>query len=79
MLGWNVSDPQKRGRQSGCAGRFLGESLAETPIGVTKVIENWLGQRQTRTVLPDSEAFEVGIAGLHDHNGILRLDLVVGA
>ena len=78
--GPNGSDPIERGVESGYEGRILGEALAESVEGALDTLELWMGHDQTRAVLLDWEAREVGLSCIGDRRvGPVHWDLVLGA
>ncbi len=79
-IGPGGSDPIERGVRSGYEGRILGEALAESVEGPLDTLELWMGHDQTRAVLLDWEAREVGLSCIGDrHAGPVHWDLVLGA
>lgn len=79
-MGPDGSDPIQRGVRSGYEGRILGEALAESVEGARDTLKLWMGHDQTRAVLLESEAREVGLSCIGDrHVGPVHWDLVLGA
>jgi uncharacterized protein YkwD len=71
--------PRERALQAGYRGHILGEALAETWEGAVETVDLWLTLSQTRSVLLDPVAQDVGVVGLRDGTGLTRWSLVLGA
>lgn len=71
-------DPVARARQARYPGRVLGETLAETYEGPVGTADAWLAHEQTRAVLLDPRARDVGVCALRESTGLVWWDLVLG-
>jgi len=77
-MGIDGCDPPARGVRAGYTGHILGEALAETWDGPCETVDLWLAHDETRAVLLDAAARDVGVSGARGDTGITRWDLVVG-
>lgn len=71
--------PEDRAARLGYAGRVLGEAVAETFGPAAQTVEAWLDHPETREVLMDPEARDLGLAMTRDEGGRMWWDLVTGA
>jgi len=66
-------------RRVGYEGRFLGENISETFETELQTLEAWMEDPNTRSVIMDAEAREMGFAFHQERNGKLWWTLVTGA
>lgn len=76
--GADGSDPVARARQAGYDGLILGEVVAESCEGAAETARFWLAHDETRAVLLDPAAREVGVFRLVEKTGRTWWDLAVG-
>jgi uncharacterized protein YkwD len=72
-------DPQARAALAGYPGQVLGEALAETFDGPAETVALWLEHAQTRAVLLDPAARDLGLGMRRGNDGRMWWDLVVAA
>lgn len=78
-FGSDGSSPLLRAQRVGYAGRFLGELISETFESELQTISAWMKQADTRSVLLDPEAREIGFAWYQEANGKIWWTLMTGA
>ena len=70
---WNFgsdgSSPQKRAEVSGFKGVITGENVSETYEGEFLVLQVWLKNSLSRSVLLNKEATHLGLGWFQQHNG----------
>jgi uncharacterized protein YkwD len=80
---WNFgsdgSSPIDRVRRAGYTGEFRGELISETFESELETLNAWMRERDTRNVLLDPEARDMGLAFHQESNGKLWWTLVTGA
>lgn len=78
-FGSDGSSPVDRVRRAGYGGRLLGEVISETFESELETITAWMQERDTRNVLLDPAARDMGLGFHQDPNGKLWWTLVTGA
>ena len=77
-FGSDGSSPIERVARAGYRGEMRGELISETFESELETITAWMAERDTRAVLMDREAREMGLAWHQDPNGKLWWALVTG-
>lgn len=77
-FGSDGSSPIDRVARVGYAGHFLGETLSETYETELETLTAWLEQRDTRAIILDPRAREIGFAWHQEANGKLWWVLTTG-
>jgi uncharacterized protein YkwD len=77
-FGSDGSSPLSRVQRVGYRGRLLGELISETYQTELEVLAAWAGQADTRAVLLDPAAREMGFAWFQEGNGKVWWTLVTG-
>ncbi len=77
--GSDGSSPMQRTRRAGYRGEFVGELVSETFETETETLNAWMLERETRRVILDPRARELGVAWHQDPNGKLWWAVVLGA
>lgn len=78
-FGSDGSSPIERVARAGYRGRMKGELISETFESELETINAWMAERDTRAVLMDPEARDIGFAWFQEENGKLWWTLVTGA
>ncbi|MEZ5750529.1 MAG: CAP domain-containing protein [Paracoccaceae bacterium] len=78
-FGSDGSSPIDRLQRVGYTGLFLGETLSETYETEIETLTAWLEQRDTRSIILDPRAREIGFAWYQEANGKLWWVLTTGA
>lgn len=78
-FGSDGSSPFDRAARVGYSGTVIGELVSETFENELETIAAWMLERDTRNVLVDPQAREMGFAFHQDPNGKLWWTLVTGA
>jgi uncharacterized protein YkwD len=78
-FGSDGSSPLLRAQRAGYAGRFLGESISESYDSEIETLRAWMEQPDTRAVIMDPAANELGLAWFQEPNGKIWWTLVTGA
>lgn len=78
-FGADGSSPIERAARVGYTGQFLGELLSETYETELETLTAWMGGRETRPILMDPRANEVGFAWHQDGSGKLWWVMALGA
>ena len=78
-FGSDGSSPIERVARAGYTGRMKGELISETFESELETINAWMAERDTRAVLMDPEARDIGIAWYQEPNGKLWWTFVTGA
>ena len=78
-FGSDGSSPIERVARAGYTGRMKGELISETFESELETINAWMADRETRAVLLDPEAREMGFAWYQEPGGKLWWTLVTGA
>lgn len=77
-FGSDGSSPIQRVKRIGYSGRFLGENISETYESELQTLEAWLAQDDTRAVLMNPEATDIGFAWFQESSGKIWWTLVTG-
>ncbi|TKZ15981.1 CAP domain-containing protein [Shimia litoralis] len=77
-FGSDGSSPIQRVQRVGYAGRFLGETISETYETELETLEAWLSQDDTRAVILNPQAADIGFAWFQESNGKIWWTLIVG-
>ena len=78
-FGSDGSSPIDRVGRVGYTGQFLGETLSETYETEIETLTAWLEARETRSIILDPRARQIGFAWYQEANGKLWWVLTVGA
>ncbi|MCB1389574.1 MAG: CAP domain-containing protein [Rhodobacteraceae bacterium] len=78
-FGSDGSSPVDRVRRVGYGGYFLGEAVSETYETEIETLTAWLSQDDTRGILLDARARDLGFAWFQEANGKLWWCLATGA
>lgn len=77
-FGSDGSSPIDRVARAGYGGRFIGEAISETFETELETLTVWLEQRETRGLIMDPRANEIGFAWHQEMNGKLWWTLTIG-
>ena len=77
-FGSDGSSPIQRVKRVGYEGRFLGENISETYESELQTLEAWLAQEDTRAVIMNAEAQEIGFAWFQEASGKIWWTMVTG-
>lgn len=77
-FGSDGSSPIDRARRAGYAGTVLGENISETYEAELATIAAWMVQADTRNVITDPRARDLGVAFFQEDNGKLWWTLLTG-
>jgi uncharacterized protein YkwD len=77
-FGSDGSSPIQRVKRVGYEGRFLGENISETYESELQTLEAWLAQEDTRAVIMNADAQELGFAWFQEASGKIWWTLVTG-
>ena len=77
-FGSDGSSPIDRVGRAGYTGRFIGEAISETFETELETLTVWLEQRETRGLIMDPRANEIGFAWHQEMNGKLWWTLTIG-
>lgn len=77
-FGSDGSSPLDRLARVGYSGRLIGETISETFETETETLTAWMEQRETRGVILDPRATELGFGFHQDPNGKLWWTLILG-
>ena len=77
-FGSDGSSPIDRVRRAGYGGEMRGELISETFESELETINAWMADRETRAVILDPEARDMGFAFHQEENGKLWWTLVTG-
>lgn len=77
-FGSDGSSPLDRARRAGYAGQFLGEAISETYETELETIGAWMEQPDTRAILLDPAARDLGFSFYQESNGKIWWTLVTG-
>ncbi|WP_417626566.1 CAP domain-containing protein [Pararhodobacter aggregans] len=78
-FGSDGSSPIDRVRRVGYTGYFLGEAVSETYETEIETLTAWLSQEDTRGILLDARALDLGFAWYQEANGKIWWCLTTGA
>lgn len=77
-FGSDGSSPIDRARRAGYRGRVLGETISETYESELETIAAWMRRADTREVITDAAARDLGVAFFQEANGKIWWVLVMG-
>lgn len=77
-FGSDGSSPLDRARRVGYTGQLLGELISETYETELETLAAWMDQPDTRTVILDKNARDLGFAWFQEPNGKIWWTLVTG-
>lgn len=77
-FGSDGSSPLNRVARSGYTGQMLGENISETYETELETLSAWMGQSDTREIILDRRATDIGFAWYQEKNGKLWWTLLVG-
>lgn len=77
-FGSDGSSPIDRARAAGYRGTVLGETISETYESELETIAAWMGRSDTRAVIIDRAARDLGVAFFQEPSGKIWWALVVG-
>ena len=77
-FGSDGSSPLGRAQRAGYGGKLLGELISETFETELQTLSNWMGQQDTREVLMDARATDLGFAWFQEQNGKIWWTALVG-
>ena len=78
-FGSDGSSPLDRAARAGFAGRVLGENISETYETELQTLSAWMTQPETRGVILDRNATDIGFAWFQEPSGKIWWTLIVGA
>lgn len=78
-FGSDGSSPIDRARRAGYGGTVLGENISETYESELETITAWMQQPDTRDVIVNPRARDLGLAFFQEANGKIWWTLVTGA
>ena len=78
-FGSDGSNPIQRVQRAGYPGLMLGENISETYENELDTLSAWMEQPDTRTVILDSRATDLGIAWFQESNGKIWWTLITGS
>jgi uncharacterized protein YkwD len=76
--GSDGSSPPERARRAGFAGQFLGEDISETYETETETLSAWMGLSDTRDVILNPAATQMGFAWYQEPSGKIWWTMVTG-
>lgn len=77
-FGSDGSSPLDRVRRAGYFGHMLGENISETYEGEAETLSAWMSQPDTRNVIMDPAARDLGFAWYQESNGKIWWTLITG-
>jgi uncharacterized protein YkwD len=77
-FGSDGSSPLLRTQRVGYTGRFLGELISETYQTELETLSAWMAQADTRAIILDAAAREIGFAWFQEGNGKIWWTIVTG-
>ena len=77
-FGSDGSSPIDRVRRTGYAGQMKGEAISETYENEVETLTAWMGQQDTRAVIMDPTARDLGFAWYQEPQGKIWWTLVTG-
>ncbi|WP_417267792.1 CAP domain-containing protein [Celeribacter baekdonensis] len=78
-FGSDGSSPLDRVNRSGYTGLMLGENISETYETELETLSAWMEQSDTRDIILDPRATDIGFAWYQEDNGKLWWTLLIGA
>lgn len=76
--GSDGSSPMQRAQRAGYRGEFTGELISETFENEVESVNAWMLERETRAVILDPRARDVGVGWHQDQNGKIWWTVVLG-
>ncbi len=77
--GSDGSSPMQRVQRAGYSGTFVGEMISETFENEFETVNAWMTEPETRQVILDRRATEIGVGWYQEANGKLWWTVVLGA
>jgi uncharacterized protein YkwD len=77
-FGSDGSSPLTRVQRVGYSGRLVGENISETYQTELETLSAWMAQADTRAVIMDPAAREIGFAWFQEDNGKIWWTMVTG-
>lgn len=77
-FGSDGSSPLDRARRVGYAGQIMGENISETYETELETLAAWMGQQDTRAVILDANATQMGFSWFQEEAGKIWWTLVTG-
>ncbi len=77
-FGSDGSSPIDRVERAGYQGRMLGENISETYESELETVASWMQQEDTRNVITDPDARDIGFSFYQEPNGKIWWTLVTG-
>jgi uncharacterized protein YkwD len=77
-FGSDGSSPIVRAQRAGYAGKMLGENISETYENEIETLTAWMDQAETRQVIMDPQAREMGFSWYQEPGGKIWWTLVTG-
>lgn len=77
-FGSDGSSPIERVQRTGYQGRLLGENISETFESDVETLGDWMENDETRKVILDKDATQLGISWFQEVNGKIWWTLVMG-
>ena len=78
-FGSDGSSPLLRVQRVGYAGRLVGELISETYQTELETLSAWMGQADTRAIIMEPAAREIGFAWFQEESGKIWWTMVTGA
>ncbi|MGO4908236.1 CAP domain-containing protein [Pseudorhodobacter sp. W20_MBD10_FR17] len=78
-FGSDGSSPLDRVQRVGYTGRLVGENISETFETELETLSTWMGESDTRDIIMDPQAREIGFAWFQEPSGKIWWTLVTGA
>ena len=78
-FGSDGSSPLERVARSGYRGQFLGENISETYESEVQTLAAWMEQPDTRRIILDPRATDLGFDWFQERNGKIWWTLITGA
>ena len=77
-FGSDGSSPLQRVARTGYRGMFLGENISETYESEVETLAAWMQEEDTRRIILDPRATDLGIAWFQEQNGKIWWTLITG-
>ena len=78
-FGSDGSSPLVRVQRVGYTGRLVGENISETYQTELETLSAWMAQADTRAIIMDTQARELGFAWFQEESGKIWWTMVTGA
>jgi uncharacterized protein YkwD len=78
-FGSDGSSPMVRVQRVGYSGRLVGENISETYQTELETLSAWMAQPDTRAIIMEPQARELGFAWFQEENGKIWWTMVTGA